>query len=167
MRAHAHSPAPIYACGVRAPTTKPLAISQAQRDAWFALVFVHAALTSQVDAILMERHGITFSGFEIFCRLRETEPQPVRALAGELVSVSPTRASRIIQEHIDKGHLQRGADQGDGRVSLISFTASGQRYADAVERSFEEALGKYFVDVLDADDIDALLRIWAKLRDAG
>jgi DNA-binding MarR family transcriptional regulator len=140
-------------------------LGQAQSDAWFALIHAHAALTSRVDAVLMDRHQITFSAFEIFCRLRESEPQAVRALAGRLVSVSPTRASRIIQEHIDAGHLRRSADQGDGRVSLISFTESGRRYAEGVERSFQEAVKECFADRLDENDIAALIRVFTKLQD--
>jgi DNA-binding MarR family transcriptional regulator len=50
-----------------------------------------------------------------------------RVLAGQLVSVSPTRASRLMQDLIDDGYLQRDADQGDDRVSLISFTPEGRR----------------------------------------
>ena len=80
----------------------------------------------------MEKHRISFSAFEILCRLKEHEPQPVRTLASQLVSVSPTRASRLLQDLIDAGHLQRGADQGDGRVSLISFTKDGRKYVETV-----------------------------------
>jgi DNA-binding MarR family transcriptional regulator len=151
---------------MKAPTTNTFLISQAERDGWFALIFTHAALMTRVDAILMERHRITFSAFEIFCRLRDAEPQPVRALGNQLISVSPTRASRIIQEHIGAGHLRRGADQGDGRVSLVSFTAAGRRFAAAVERTFEESVKKYFVDLLDEDDIAALRRIWGKIENS-
>lgn len=149
------------------PSTKPELISQAQEDAWFALLFTHAAVTARIDAVLMERHKISFSAFEILCRLKEREPQPVRGLAGQLVSVSPTRASRLMQDLVDDGYLQRGADQDDGRVSLISFTDRGRRYAAKVARTFEESVQKYFVDPLDEDDIAAVTRIWEKLQAGG
>jgi DNA-binding MarR family transcriptional regulator len=145
----------------------PALIPPAQQDAWFALLFTHAAVTGRIDAVLMDRHRISFSAFEILCRLKEHEPQPVRALAGQLVSVSPTRASRLMQDLVDGGYLQRGADQGDGRVSLISFTPEGRRYAGEVARTFEEQVRKYFVDPLDDEDIAAITRIWGKLRAAG
>ena len=59
-----------------------------------------------MDAVLLEQHKLSFSAFEILCWLLETEPQSIRALSGELVSVSPTRASRLVQDLIDAGHLQ-------------------------------------------------------------
>ena len=142
-------------------------ISQAEEDAWFALMFAHAAVTERIDAVLMERHRISFSAYEIFCRLKEREPQPVRALASQLVSVSPTRASRLMQDLVNAGYLRRGADQGDGRISLISFTEEGHRYATEVSRTFQEQVRKHFIEPLDSDDIAALTRIWGKLRAAG
>jgi DNA-binding MarR family transcriptional regulator len=141
-------------------------ITPDQLDAWFALLFAHASVTDRVDRDLQEQHGISFSATEILCRLHDEEPQSVRALADRLVSVSPTRASRLVQELVDAGHLQRGADQGDGRRSLISFTPAGRRYSLKVARTFEDAILRYFIDPLDDEDIAAIVRIWDKLRAA-
>jgi DNA-binding MarR family transcriptional regulator len=141
-------------------------ITPDQLDAWFALLFAHASVTDRVDRDLQEQHGISFSATEILCRLHDEEPQSVRALADRLVSVSPTRASRLVQELVDAGHLQRGADQGDGRRSLISFTPAGRKYSLKVARTFEAAILRYFIDPLDDEDIAAIVRIWDKLRAA-
>src|SRR6201996_3153821 len=122
--------------GMKAPASKPQLLSQDQVKAWFALLFAHATVTGQMDAVLLEQYKISFSAFEILCWLLETEPQSVRALAGELVSVSATRASRLVQDLIDAGYLQRGADQGDGRVSLISFTKTGRKFAETAPQRF-------------------------------
>jgi DNA-binding MarR family transcriptional regulator len=146
------------------PSPKWTILSEAQESAWFAHLFTHAAVTGRIDAVLEEQHRISFSAFEILCRLLDLEPQPVRALANQLVSVSPTRASRLMQDLVDAGHLQRGADQGDGRVSLISFTDQGRAYAQTVLRTFEESVQKYFVDPLDDGDLAAMTRVWEKLQ---
>ena len=108
-----------------------------QQDAWFALLFAHATVTERIDRELQQQHRISFSATEILCRLHDEEPQSVRSLAGRLVSVSPTRASRLVQELVDAGYLRRGADQGDGRKSLISFTSEGRRYSEEVARTLE------------------------------
>jgi DNA-binding MarR family transcriptional regulator len=149
------------------PSSKWSILSQAQENAWFALLFANAAVTARIDVVLEQQHRISFSAFEILCRLLDLEPQPVRALASQLVSVSPTRASRLMQDLVDAGHLQRGADQGDGRVSLISFTEGGRSYAQTVLRTFEESVQKYFVDLLDDEDMAAMTRVWEKLQAAG
>src|SRR6195952_4107001 len=139
-------------------------ITPEQHDAWFALLFAHASITDRIDRELQEQHRISFSATEILCRLHDEEPQSVRSLADQLVSVSPTRASRLVQELVDAGYLQRGADQGDGRKSLISFTTEGRRYSTRVARTLEAAILRYLVDPLDEEDIEAIQRIWQKLR---
>ena len=141
-------------------------ITSEQQDAWFALLFAHGSVTERIDRELREQHRISFSATEILCRLHDEEPQSVRSLADQLVSVSPTRASRLVQELVDAGHLQRGADQGDGRKSLISFTTQGRRYSEKVARTLEDAILTYLVEPLDDEDIEALVRIWQKLRAA-
>jgi DNA-binding MarR family transcriptional regulator len=151
---------------VEGPLARAGIISQDQEDAWFAMLCAHATVTARIDAVLMEQHRISFATAEILCRLKDREPQPVRVLASHLVSVSPTRASRLVQDLIDAGYLQRGADQADGRISLISFTDEGRRYTAEVGRTFEDAVRKYFVDPLDDEDIAAITRIWGKLQAA-
>jgi DNA-binding MarR family transcriptional regulator len=142
-------------------------ITPEQQDAWYALLFAHASVTDRIDRVLQKEHGLSFSAVEILCRLHDDdEPQSVRSLASQLVSVSSTRASRLVQELVDAGHLQRGADQGDGRKSLISFTPSGRRYSEQVARTLEDAILRYFIDPLDDDDVAAIARVWEKLRAA-
>ena len=142
-------------------------ITPEQQDAWYALLFAHASVTDRIDRVLQKQHGLSFSAVEILCRLHDDdEPQSVRSLASQLVSVSSTRASRLVQELVDAGHLQRGADQGDGRKSLISFTPTGRRYSEEVARTLEDAILQYFIAPLDDEDIAAIARVWDKLRAA-
>lgn len=156
-----------YHSRVDAPRTTSKTISQAEQDGWFGLMYAQAAMRERIEAVLMDRHQISFSAFEILCRLKDIEPQPVRGLAAELVTVSPSRVSRLVQDLIDAGHLQRGADQGDGRISLISLSGAGRDYIREVAGTFEEAVSEFFVGPLDADDVAALARIWRKLEAVG
>ena len=140
------------------------ALSATEQSAWFALLFSHAAVMSHLDATLSERHGISFSACEILCHLQGSQPVPVRSVANKLVSISPSRASRVIQELVDAGYLRRSAEQSDGRISLISLTAAGRRYTTSVQHTFAEAAQRSFVQPLDDDDLAALCRIWQKLE---
>ena len=108
MRAHARECAEMWLLCVRLrramsskiPSkpkhTAALRITPEQHDAWFALLFTHASVTDRIDRDLQTQHRISFSATEILCRLHDEEPQSVRALADRLVSVSPTRASRLV-----------------------------------------------------------------------
>jgi DNA-binding MarR family transcriptional regulator len=141
-------------------------ITREQQNAWYALLFARASVTDRIDRVLEEQHRLSFSAVEILCRLHDEQPQSLRSLADQLVSVSPTRASRLVQELVDAGYLQRGADQGDGRKSLISLTPAGRRFSEKVARTFEDAVLRYFIAPLDDQDIAAVTRVWDKLRAA-
>ena len=156
----AKNPSPPNHAGARVITPE-------QQDAWYALLFAHASVTDRIDRVLQKQHGLSFSAVEILCRLHDDEePQSLRSLANQLVSVSSTRASRLVQELVDAGYLQRGADQRDGRKSLISFTPAGRRYTEKVARTLEDAILRYFIAPLDEEDIAAMQRVWDKLRAA-
>jgi DNA-binding MarR family transcriptional regulator len=144
--------------------TIPATLSEPEQSAWFALLFSHAAVMSHIDKVLSERHGITFSTCEILCRVDGSEPIPVRSVARDLVSVSPSRASRLIQELIDQGHLRRTAMQSDGRISLIGMTAAGRRYTKSVQNTFTDAARECFFDALDERDLAALCHVWHKVE---
>lgn len=139
------------------------ALTDEEEAAWLALRLSHATVMAQLEATLAERHGISFSTCEILCRLAQTGPVPVRTLADELVSISPSRASRVIQELVDEGHLRRQAVQSDGRISLISLTPSGRRYSAVVQKTFAAVAYEHFVAPLDEADLANMRRIWSKL----
>ena len=121
----------------------------------------------QVEADLMARHQITFSSAEILCHLRiAAQPQPVNDLAGQLVSVSATRASRLIQHLVDAGYIVRSSDQADGRISLISLTTVGQRFARTVSNTLKNAIATHYLLQLDEQDLAAMNRIWQKVYNA-
>ncbi len=120
------------------------ALTYEEEAAWLALLFSHATVMARVEAALADRHGISFSTCEILCGW-PVSPTSVRTLAGELVSVSPSRASRVIQELVNEGHLRRQAVQNDGRISLISLTPSGRRYTAAVQKTFAAVAYEHFV----------------------
>ena len=111
---------------------------------------------SRIDAVSMDRDRLSFSAFEILCRLKDLEPQPVRSLASELVTVSPTRASRLIQDLIDVGHLTGGGANQEvaSSISLISLTEEGALTSRPWRETFEESVKKSSSHpLLDHEDI--------------
>jgi DNA-binding MarR family transcriptional regulator len=142
-------------------------LAPGQEQAWFGLLRAHSHVMRHVEADLMARHQVPFSTAEILCHLRIAPgPQSVNFLAGRLVSVSPTRASRLIQRLVDDGYVTRSSDQGDGRVSLISLTPAGQQFALMVSDSLKDSIAKEFIAPLDEEDLAAMDRIWNKLKQA-
>jgi DNA-binding MarR family transcriptional regulator len=152
--------------GKQCQTTTEGLISPTDYEALFALVSIHSMLQRRIDEVLMDEHKLSFSELEVLCRLKDLEPQSVRSLSEQLICISRTRASRVMQGLVDRGYLQRSADQGDGRISLISFTPEGEKFTHEAARTFEEAVRRFFIEPLDERDIAAIRRIWRKLEAA-
>lgn len=141
-------------------------LALAMEETWFGMLQVQSGVARRIHDRLMLEQGLSFSAFEVLYRLGQSQTIAVRALAERLVSISPTRVSRVVQDHIAAGLVERAADQQDGRISLLALTAEGQHLLEAATETFYSAVADHFLDALDNDDIAALTRIWAKIAAA-
>jgi DNA-binding MarR family transcriptional regulator len=66
----------------------------------------------------------------------------------EQVVVSPSRVSRLAEDFVARGWLERTASPQEGRLSLVRLTAAGRRTLAAMEQTFTHALQTYFLDPL-------------------
>ena len=142
-----------------------LGLTGERNAAWFGLLTVHASVTRAVESKLTAESDLSFSAYEVLYRLRWSDAQPARRLAAQIVSVSPTRVSRVVDDLVQRGLVLREPSTQDGRVSLVSLTAAGRAVLKSADRTFFEAVERSFFERLDDDDVAALARAWAKLRD--
>lgn len=71
--------------------------------------------------------------FRLLAALRERDGRSVSELA-EAVGVDQPRASRLVNEAVDRGFVTRDADQRDARRSVVNLTTAGR---DELERVHE------------------------------
>ena len=144
------------------PTDSPL--SGPAGEAWFGLLHAHAAVVRQVDAELLARQRISLSAFELLGRLATTADGAlsVTELAGQ-VRISPSRVSRVVDELRRGGFLDRRACDSDARVSYVVITDAGRDLLAEASSTFEDAIGKHFLEALTEQDVAQLAAIWPKL----
>lgn len=136
--------------------------------AWAALLRIHARLVPRLDRELRERCGLPLTWYDV---LLELNAAPGRRLTmgelGELVVVSRTRVTRVIDELVEAGLVERLPHPDDRRSTLVALTVVGRRqfrraapiYVRGIERQFTRHLGPdaamvagALERVLDADD---------------
>jgi len=139
-------------------------LTDAEAHAWFGFLLAHAALARQVDSDLLAAHRLTASAHEVLYRLvRASDGQlSVTALADNVV-ISPSRVSRVVDDLVGQGLVERRACQSDARISYATITEEGRRRAAEVEETFHAALHRRFLDRLDGEDVKQLAAIWEKL----
>ncbi|GAB3633118.1 hypothetical protein GCM10027421_24710 [Microbacterium shaanxiense] len=92
-----------------------------------------------------------------------SEPLSVSAL-GEAVGVDQPRASRLVQQGVQRGLVQREADPDDARRTRIALTETGQKIARGMRGERREVLSKALESFTD-EEARELARLLSKLAD--
>jgi DNA-binding MarR family transcriptional regulator len=83
--------------------------------------------------------------FGVLDAVEERGPSSVTELVDAL-GVDQPRASRLVAKAVDEGLLVRQADQRDGRKTLLSLTASGQRQVQAGHQARQQIFAAAMAD---------------------
>ena len=92
-----------------------------------------------------------------------SEPLSVSEL-GEAVGVDQPRASRLVQQGVQRGFVQREADPDDARRTRIALTAEGRKAARGMRGQRREVLAQALENFTD-DEARELARLLDKLAD--
>jgi DNA-binding MarR family transcriptional regulator len=132
----------------------------AATEALFGLLHVQSHVVRQIDEALDRAHGAGLSGFELLARLERMHPDgaSVRYLSEQVV-VSPSRVSRLADEFVSHGWLERAVSPHDGRLSLVRLTDDGRESLQAMRHALGEALQTHFLDRLSSSQLAALVEI--------
>ena len=129
-------------------------------EALFGLLYIQATVVRAIDDALERAHGTGLTGFEVLVRLAGLHPAgaSVRYLADQVV-VSPSRVSRVADEFVRRGLLERAASPHDGRLSLVRLTDRGRTDLEAIQATFADALQTHLLDRLAPEQVRALTEV--------
>ena len=75
------------------------------------------------------------------------------------VLLSPSRVSRVVDEFVRRGVLERGSSQQDGRLSLVRLTPEGREELAAMRATFNAAIDVHLLQRLTHEQVQALIGI--------
>jgi DNA-binding MarR family transcriptional regulator len=129
-------------------------------DALFAIAHVQSHAVRLVDDALARAHGANLTGYELLKRLTNLHPDgaSVRFLSDQVL-LSPSRVSRVVDEFVSRGVLERAASPHDGRLSLVRLTDAGRTELEAMDATFARALQTHFLDRLTPGQVQSLIDI--------
>ncbi|WP_247628227.1 MarR family winged helix-turn-helix transcriptional regulator [Microbacterium croceum] len=90
-------------------------------------------------------------------------PLSVSAL-GEAIGVDQPRASRLVQQGVDRGYVRREADPDDARRTRIALTDEGRKVASGMRGERREMLGRALAAFTPEESAE-LARLLNKLAD--
>lgn len=106
----------------------------------------------------LAREGtLPLAWYDVLLELRSAPERRLRmrALADQVV-LSRTRVSRIVDELVVAGYVERQPDPDDGRASLAVLTAEGARAQRDCAPHYLAAIGERFTSLLTDDELDGL-----------
>jgi DNA-binding MarR family transcriptional regulator len=123
--------------------------------AWQALLHAHHDVVGTLDDELRERHGITFSEYDVLLRLARA---PERALTmGDLAArtmLSPSGTTRLVDRLEANGLVRRRPMPGDGRVTLSTLAPEGLRLLRAAARTHLRGIREHFTGRLSRRQLE-------------
>jgi DNA-binding MarR family transcriptional regulator len=142
------------------PAAKPDAGLEFGFEALVVVLFMQAKLVRPIDDALDRAHHTNLTGYELLARLARMHPDgaSVRYLSDQVV-VSPSRVSRVAEEFVNRGLLERAASPHDGRLSLVRLTRNGRKQLAGMETTLTNALNTHFHQQLTPKQVRALIDI--------
>jgi len=113
-----------------------------------------------VDARLRAAHDLTLGAFEVLRVIETTENCRVNDIAQQMV-ITVGGASKIVDRLETAGLVERSANPGDRRSSIVGLAASGTSALSTARDTYEAALRELFEP---AGDLTAFAHTLSTLR---
>jgi DNA-binding MarR family transcriptional regulator len=133
------------------------------REAWQALIRVHATLMRQLATDLVEAIGLTLGDFDVLAQLGHAGGEMrISELAAQAYS-SRSGMTRRIDRLVDEGLVVRVNSDTDGRGVVVALTEAGvARLAEAAPVHFRR-VSELFVERLTDGELATLANALAKV----
>ncbi|GAB7193385.1 MarR family winged helix-turn-helix transcriptional regulator [Kineococcus sp. NUM-3379] len=148
------------------PVPEPRWLTREERRAWLRVAALIELLPAALDAQLQRDADLTAAGYLMLAMLSE---HPDRALRmSELAArsnASPSRVSHVVAKLEKQGYVRRERCREDGRGQIAVLTDAGWDKVVATAPGHVEKVRELVLDPLDADQLDQLDTIVARLLD--
>ncbi len=122
--------------------------------AWAALRRCHAALVGRLELELQSERGLSLTWYDVLLVLNSAPERRLRmSELGERVVVSRTRASRIVDEMVEAGLVEREPDPADRRSWFATITRDGRATLRRAAPVYLRGIASHFSGRLGAEEI--------------
>ena len=132
-------------------------LSDTQLADWANYQRMRVRLTEHINRELAQKAGLSEADFEILSALIESPNESVRALALRCgLEWEKSRLSHQLRRMEERDLITRQECAEDNRSSVIRVTETGRKLATEARVYYEQVVRKYVVDVLTAEQLQAL-----------
>lgn len=139
-------------------------IIEENRSALNSMIALRRSLhtITSLEAPLIKKHGITMTQFGVLETLYNKGDMRIQDLIDKMLTTSGNMTV-VIKNMIRDGLITREPNPMDKRACLISLTAQGRSFIEAILPEHYENIGKIF-SVLDQDQQESLVNILKQFK---
>jgi len=140
-------------------------------EPWRWFLRAHAAALSAIEADMAARKAIPLSWYDVLLELNAAEGRQLRMTdLAERVVLSRTRVSRVVDELVAEGLVERTKNPADARSALATLTKAGRSALRSAAPHYLAGIRTHFLDLLAPDEreviANALRRVALHHKDA-
>jgi DNA-binding MarR family transcriptional regulator len=128
------------------------------------LIGAHAAVTRELSAQLVERHGLALGEYEVLLLLSGAPDRAMRRVdLSREVRLSPSGVTRMLDRLEATGMVEKRACANDGRVSYAALTDAGMAKLEQSAPDHVAAVERLLADRLGPDELESLSELLGRL----
>jgi DNA-binding MarR family transcriptional regulator len=133
-------------------------------EAWTRFLRAHAALTRELNAELLQGHGLTLSDYEVLLVLARAEARRLRRVdLAERVLLSASGITRLLDGLEAAGLVCRASSDTDRRVVFAELTDEGHAKLREAATTHVAGIHRLFLDRFDEGERRLLAELLGRL----
>ena len=142
--------------------------SRQNLSSWIAYLRTHAAIKRQLNADLLEGHGLTLSDYEVLLRLSQADDHAMRRIdLADSVLLTASGITRLLDGLERAGYVEKAACASDARVSYAKLTDSGLGKLREASVTHLAGIEELFTGRYSDEELDTLGELLARLPTTG
>ena len=133
-------------------------------EAWTRFLRAHAALTRELNADLLQGHGLTLSDYEVLLVLARADERRLRRVdLAERVLLSPSGITRLLDGLERAGFVEKAACDTDRRVVYAALTDAGLAKLREAARTHVAGVHRLFLDRFAPEERETMSELLGRL----
>jgi len=142
-----------------------VAVSVSSRlEAWVSFIRAHSAITRQLNADLLNVHGLTLNDYEVLLLLSRADGHRMRRVdLAQTVVLTASGITRLLDGLERAGYVEKDTCATDARVSYAKLTNAGHVKLRAAADTHLRGVDELFMGRFSESELGALAGLLARL----
>ena len=144
--------------------SSPFVATRSRLEAWVSFLRAHAAITRQLNADLLNAHGLTLSDYEVLLHLSRAEHELMRRVdLAESVLLTASGITRLLDGLERAGFVEKASCPSDARVSYAKLTGAGRAKLNEAAETHLAGVEELFTGRFGVSELDTLAGLLTRL----